>query len=142
MSAFRVLRSFTTSSSRTVSARAFARSVNVPRLGSQLAPRAAVPAPRWFSASARVMGDGSCKSCRLFCSFCANFSHKADLALSQKLAEELKYEQDASSEAEEPEFLTAFKKRGVWEVRSICCTIFDVPTSRRLRASRAAMRWP
>ena len=45
-----------------------------------------------------------------------NFTRAADLALSQKLAEEFKYEQDASAEAEEPESLTAFKKRGVWEV--------------------------
>jgi hypothetical protein len=36
--------------------------------------------------------------------------------LSQKLAEELNYEQEAITGAEEPEFLTAFKKRGVWEV--------------------------
>ena len=63
------------------------------------------------------MGDGSCKLFRLFRSRRANFIHTADLALSQKLAEELKYEQDANTEAEEPEFLTAFKKRGVWEVR-------------------------
>ncbi|KAF9652748.1 mitochondrial glycoprotein [Thelephora ganbajun] len=102
MSAFRVLRSLTASSSRAVSARTFARSIHVPRLGSQLAPRAAVPASRWFSASAQVMGDGS-----------------TDLALSQKLAEELKYEQEASTEAGEPEFLTAFKGRGVWEVENV-----------------------
>ena len=44
------------------------------------------------------------------------FGGAADLALSQKLAEELSYEQEASTEAEEPEFLTAFKKHGVWEV--------------------------
>ena len=43
--------------------------------------------------------------------------HTADLALAQKLAEELKYEQEANTEAEEPEFLTTFKKRGIWEVR-------------------------
>ena len=116
MSALRVLRSLTASSSRTVSARALARSIHVPRLGSQLAPRAAFPASRWFSASARVMGDGSCELFLPFCSFRAKFAHTADLALSQKLSEELKYEQEAA-EAEEPEFLTAFKKRGVWEVR-------------------------
>ena len=117
MSALRVLRSLTASSSRTVSARAFARSVHVPRLGSQLAPRTAAPAARWFSASARVMGDGSCKlRCPYFHS-CADCTHTADLALSQKLAEELKYEQEAATEAEEPEFVTTFKKRGVWQVR-------------------------
>ena len=117
MSAFHVLRSITASSSRTISARAFARSVHVPRLGSQLAPRAAVPATRWFSASARVMGDGSCRPCQPFPCLFADCTRTADLALSQKLAEELKYEQEASTEAEEPEFLTAFKKRGTWEVR-------------------------
>jgi len=62
------------------------------------------------------MGDGSCELFPPFRSFRAKFAHTADLALSQKLAEELKYEQD-SAEAEEPEFLTAFKERGVWEVR-------------------------
>lgn len=44
------------------------------------------------------------------------FGGAADLGLSQKLAEELSYEQEASTGAEEPEFLTAFKKRGVWQV--------------------------
>jgi complement component 1 Q subcomponent-binding protein len=42
-----------------------------------------------------------------------------DLALSQRLAEELKYEQEASTGTEEPEFLTAFKKHGVWEVQTV-----------------------
>jgi hypothetical protein len=32
------------------------------------------------------------------------------------LAEELKYEQEAIPATEEPEFLTTFKKRGVWQV--------------------------
>jgi len=68
MSAFRVLRSLTASSSRTVSARAFTRSIHVPRLGSQLAPRAMVSASRWFSASARVMGDGTSELRHLFLS--------------------------------------------------------------------------
>ena len=48
--------------------------------------------------------------------FFVNFRGADDLALSQKLTEELKYEQESNSETEEPEFLTAFKKRGVWEV--------------------------
>lgn len=65
MSAFRVLRSLTFSTPRTVSARAFSRSVHVPRLSSQLAPRAVAPASRWFSASARVMGDGTSRSLHL-----------------------------------------------------------------------------
>jgi len=62
------------------------------------------------------MGDGSCELSRPSRSFCSKFAYTADLALSQKLSEELKYEQEAA-EAEEPEFLTAFKKRGAWEVR-------------------------
>lgn len=48
--------------------------------------------------------------------FGAKFVGADDLALSQKLAEELKYEQEANTEAQEPESLTAFKKRGVWQV--------------------------
>jgi len=63
------------------------------------------------------MGDGSCQLCCIFVGYFTNFAHIADLSLSQKLSEELKYEQEANAEAEEPEFLTAFKKRGVWEVR-------------------------
>ena len=126
MSAFRVLRSLTASSSRTISARAFARSIHVPRLGSQLTPRATVPAARWFSASARVMGDGSSELCHVGSGPFADHTCTADLALSQKLTEELKYEQEASTEAEEPEFLTTFKKRGVWEVRQYWFDCFPV----------------
>lgn len=62
------------------------------------------------------MGDGSSAWCDVFAVRPANFVDTADLALSQKLTEELKYEQEANTETEEPEFLTAFKKRGVWEV--------------------------
>lgn len=123
MSALRVLRSLTASSSRAVSARALAHSTHVSRLGSQLAPRTAAPTARWFSASARVMGDGSCKPCRPSLHSFVDCSHTADLALSQRLAEELKYEQEATTEAEEPEFLTAFKKRDVWQVSIIGFTV-------------------
>ena len=43
----------------------------------------------------------------------------ADVALSQKLQEELKYEAEANEgAAETPEFLKAFREQGVWEVRS------------------------
>ena len=116
MPAFRALRSLTASTSRAVSARSFARSVYVPRLGSQLTPRAAVPASRWFSASARVMGDGSSRSLHPFVIRFSHFVDTADLALSQRLTEELKYEQEAKAGTEEPESLTAFKKHGIWEV--------------------------
>ena len=63
------------------------------------------------------MGDGSCRLRHLFPGSFVDYAHTADLALSQKLAEELKYEQEANAETEEPEFLTTFKKRGIWEVR-------------------------
>ena len=62
------------------------------------------------------MGDGSCESCHPFLSSFANCARTADLALAQKLAEELKYEQEANTGAEEP-VLTVFKEHGIWEVR-------------------------
>lgn len=61
------------------------------------------------------MGDGSSRSCRLCTISFANFLCSDDLALSQKLAEELRYERETIPEAE-PDSLTAFKKRGAWEV--------------------------
>lgn len=46
----------------------------------------------------------------------------ADVVLSQKLAEELKYEKEAVADApEEPEFLKTFKEQGVWEVCAMQC---------------------
>lgn len=141
MSAVRVLRSLTVSSSRAVPARAFSRSVHVPRLGSQLAPRAMAPASRWFSASARVMGDGSCELCHLFLSSFANCAHTADVALSLRLSEELKYEQEANTGAE-PEFLTTFKERGVWGVRALVPPYSTSLTSHRLRVLKAVMKLP
>jgi hypothetical protein len=73
--------------------------------------------------------------------FAANFPGAADLALSQKLAEELNYELEANTGAEEPEFLTAFKNRGVWEVGEqrlfpLRCILMP----RRSKVSRAVMR--
>ena len=41
----------------------------------------------------------------------------ADVALAQKLGEELKYEKEAAAPGE-PEFLSAFKAQGVWRVRA------------------------
>ena len=82
-----------------------------------------MPTARWFSASARVMGDGSCKPCHSSLDSFTDCAHTADMALSQRLAEELKYEQEAATEAEEPEFLTAFKKRGVWQVSNFSFTV-------------------
>ena len=45
----------------------------------------------------------------------------ADVALSQRLAEELKYENEAAAPAD-PEFLKAFKAQGTWAVslRALC----------------------
>ena len=40
----------------------------------------------------------------------------ADVALSQKLAEELQYETEANSSAD-PDFLKSFNAQGVWKVR-------------------------
>lgn len=42
----------------------------------------------------------------------------ADVLLSQKLAEELKYEKEAATEPE-PEFLTTFKQQDLWKVEHI-----------------------
>jgi len=98
MSAIRSLRQLTASSSRALSTRACTRSFVCGRLP-QVAPRASVIASRWFSASTRVLGDG------------AN-----DLALSQKLGEELQFEKEASKDATEPDFLRAFKAQGIWQV--------------------------
>jgi complement component 1 Q subcomponent-binding protein, mitochondrial len=49
-------------------------------------------------------------------------TYVADLALSQKLAEEISYEREAAAqEAGEPEFLKAFKAQGTWQVTSDVC---------------------
>ena len=43
----------------------------------------------------------------------------ADIAMSQKLQEELKYEQESVAESPEtPEFLKQFLEQGVWSVRN------------------------
>lgn len=50
---------------------------------------------------------------------CDHFA-TADLALSQKLAEEITYEREAAEqESGEPEFLKAFKEQGTWQVRFV-----------------------
>ncbi|KAL0959769.1 hypothetical protein HGRIS_011459 [Hohenbuehelia grisea] len=55
---------------------------------------------RAFSVSARTFGEGS-----------------TDLALSQKLQEELKFEKEDGNGAEEiPEFLKVFQEQGIWQV--------------------------
>ena len=73
----------------------------------------------------------------------------ADLALSQKLAEELQYEKEASTDAE-PDFLKDFKQSGIWTVcylatmtcPQLCdfqCQVANIPF-RRLRMWLAMMR--
>jgi len=81
-------------------------------LASRIALAASIPAQRSFSVSARKLGEGS-----------------HDVLLSQKLAEELKYETEAVTESGEPEFLTAFKKEGIWQIK-------DVPGSDEVTLSR------
>ncbi|KAJ7190217.1 mitochondrial glycoprotein [Mycena pura] len=58
-------------------------------------------ATRAFSVSARFLKAGS-----------------SDVSLSQKLAEELKYENEAKEDAE-PEFLRMFNAQGIWEMRDV-----------------------
>ncbi|KAJ6473283.1 regulatory protein suaprga1 [Mycena sanguinolenta] len=64
-------------------------------------------ASRAFSVSARSLKAGS-----------------SDLMLSQKLSEELKYENEEAP-AGEPEFLTVFKEQGVWKIH-------DTPASQEV----------
>ncbi|KAJ7130778.1 regulatory protein suaprga1 [Mycena crocata] len=99
MSAARTLRQLTTVSSR-ISSRQLC-SASLSRL--PLLPRNAsrVPAAtRAFSASARSMKAGS-----------------SDVALSQKLSEELQYEAEAQESAETPEFLASFQAQGTWKIQ-------------------------
>ncbi|OJA12074.1 hypothetical protein AZE42_02175 [Rhizopogon vesiculosus] len=100
MSVLRALRQVTASSSRAIArpvARAPLRLATV-----QLAPRASMTAARAFSVSARRLSEGS-----------------TDVVLSQKLAEELKYEKEAAVDATEPEFLKTFKEQGIWTVHDV-----------------------
>jgi complement component 1 Q subcomponent-binding protein len=54
---------------------------------------------RSFSISARAMGEGA-----------------SDVSVSQKLSEELKYENEAASSDAAPEFLKDFNAKGVWTI--------------------------
>jgi len=99
MSSIRALRQLTASSSRLLSARACSRSLVCSRQPLLRLTPTCSSSPRWFSASSKVLGDGT-----------------TDLALSQKLKEELQYESDASKDTSEPEFLQTFKGQGVWKI--------------------------
>ncbi|KAI1783295.1 mitochondrial glycoprotein [Ganoderma leucocontextum] len=94
MSAIRALRQLTASSSRSLAGRTAARSVARATLAARIAPVAS----RAFSVSARRFGEGA-----------------SDVALTQRLVEELKYETESAPEAE-PDFLKAFKAQGTWAI--------------------------
>ncbi|PIL23172.1 transporter [Ganoderma sinense ZZ0214-1] len=101
MSALRALRQLTASSSRSFAARTAPRSVARAALAARVAPVAS----RAFSVSARRFGEGA-----------------SDVALTQRLEEELKFETAdyPNGQRAEPEFLKAFKAQGTW-------AIVDVP---------------
>ncbi|KAH9916979.1 mitochondrial glycoprotein [Epithele typhae] len=97
MSAFRAIRQVSSLSARTLATRAAPRTLARAALeAGRLAPVAA-SASRAFSVSARRLGEGS-----------------TDVALTQRLAEELKYEKEGI--AGEPDFLKAFKEQGIWKI--------------------------
>ncbi|KAH9836103.1 mitochondrial glycoprotein [Rhodofomes roseus] len=110
MSAIRALRHVSLSSSRAFAVRGAARSVSRAALP-VFAARAGPVSSRAFSVSARRFGEGA-----------------SDVALAQKLGEELQYEKDSASEAE-PEFVRNFKAQGVWE-------IVDTPGNDEIALSR------
>ncbi|KAI0064217.1 regulatory protein suaprga1 [Artomyces pyxidatus] len=99
MSAIRAVRSLALSTSKTLATRTALLSARA-RLP-VLATRVAVPATRSFTVSARRLGEGT-----------------TDLAVSQKLAEELQYEKEASTD-DEPAFLKEFKAHGIWEIEDV-----------------------
>ncbi|EGO03975.1 hypothetical protein SERLA73DRAFT_175685 [Serpula lacrymans var. lacrymans S7.3] len=101
MSAIRALRQLCASSSRTL-----ARPAGAPFRLAHVAARVQTPvaasAARSFSVSARRFNEGS-----------------ADVVLSQKLAEELKYEKEAIADVAEPDFLKTFKEQDQWKIDDV-----------------------
>jgi len=97
MSAIRALRQLTASSVTRFGARSFVTSSALRSLRPM-----AISSTRAFSISARKFGEGV-----------------TDVALTQKLGEELQYEKDASSDVPEPDFLKAFKAQGVWTLGDV-----------------------
>ncbi|KAI0761310.1 mitochondrial glycoprotein [Trametes elegans] len=95
MSAIRALRQLSLSSSRALASRTATRSVARSVLAARVAPALA---SRTFSVSARRLGEGA-----------------SDVALAQRLGEELKYEKEAETPGE-PDFLKAFKAQGTWAI--------------------------
>ncbi|KAJ7083060.1 mitochondrial glycoprotein [Mycena belliarum] len=99
MSAARSLRQLTTAASR-ISSRQFS-SASLFGLSVVAKKAAQVPATsRAFSVSARSLKAGS-----------------SDVALVQKLSEELKYEVEENANAEVPQCLTAFESQGIWKIQ-------------------------
>ncbi|KAI0038828.1 regulatory protein suaprga1 [Auriscalpium vulgare] len=96
MSALRALRQIASSSSKAFTARSAL--LNARTRLPLVAVRVTVPAARSFSSSVRRFGEGT-----------------TDVAVSQKLAEELQYEKEAATDPE-PEFLKEFKTSGIWTI--------------------------
>ncbi|KAF9495151.1 mitochondrial glycoprotein [Pleurotus eryngii] len=95
MSATRALRQLASVSTR----RTFASAPRVVATAFRFVPSASAPV-RSFSSSTRRLGEGA-----------------TDLSITQKLQEELKYEQEAANASPEvPEFLKTFKSQGVWQI--------------------------
>jgi len=110
------------------SATAAFRTVSLQNSSRFVVKRVAVPAfsriqstslARNFHVSAFARGQGESKypiSCLVLPSSCKR-PITADLELSSKLKEEIKYEKEAAAEAGPiPEFIEDFKKSGVWQV--------------------------
>ncbi|CCM05829.1 uncharacterized protein FIBRA_08065 [Fibroporia radiculosa] len=101
MSAIRALRQVSLVSTRALAVRSAPRSLSraaMPVFAVRAAPACAA---RAFSLSARTLGEGA-----------------SDVALSQKLTEEMQYEKEAATEAE-PDFLRSFKAQGVWAIEDV-----------------------
>ncbi|KAE9404667.1 mitochondrial glyco protein [Gymnopus androsaceus JB14] len=95
MSAIRALRQLSTVSCRVAASRSASLAARS-RLVSSVQVRA-------FSASARSFGQGT-----------------ADVALSNSLSEELKYEKESVADSDkEPDFLREFKAQGKWQIEDI-----------------------
>ncbi|KAJ7911044.1 mitochondrial glycoprotein [Mycena leptocephala] len=99
MSAARTLRQLASASGR-ISSRQLSSS-SLARLPLLARTASRIPAAsRAFSVSARSLKAGS-----------------SDVALSQKLAEELKYENEETPAGEQPEFLASFMSQGIWKIQ-------------------------
>ncbi|GLB42207.1 putative regulatory protein suaprga1 [Lyophyllum shimeji] len=99
MSALRALRQLSTTSSRVLASRQLSTVSRIAALPARVSA-AAPSTSRAFSVSARRFGEGT-----------------TDVALSQKLQEELNYEKEAEAgQAATPDFLKAFQEQNVWEI--------------------------